>query len=146
MWVPNHRADTEARPYSDRTHNPSLTCPGLRDYKTAYPAIPRRHAMKPTYSTILAFALLFLAGCASNSFMYKDFPVSRGSAEAGTGKTVAFKGSPLQLEGKPLKVGDTLRDAKLAAGDLKLVSLTESKGKVRIISIVPSLDTKVCEH
>jgi thiol peroxidase len=28
----------------------------------------------------------------------------------------------------------------------KLVSLTECKGKVRIVSIVPSLDTKVCEQ
>ncbi len=102
--------------------------------------------MKPTYSTILAFAMLFLTGCATNSFTYKDFPVSKGSAEAGAGKTVAFRGSPLQLEGNPFKVGDTLRDAKLAAGNLKLVSLTEGKGKVRIISIVPSLDTKVCEQ
>jgi thiol peroxidase len=102
--------------------------------------------MKPTYSTILAFAMLFLTGCATNSFTYKDFPVSKGSAEAGTGRTVAFRGSPLQLEGNPLKVGDTLRDARLAGGDLKLVSLTEGKGKVRIVSIVPSLDTKVCEQ
>src|SRR2546422_6856569 len=85
MWVPKHRADTQVRPYGDRTrHNPSLTCPGLRDYKTAYPAIPRRHAMKPTYSTILAIALFFLTGCASNSFMYKDFPVSKGRSEEHT--------------------------------------------------------------
>ena len=102
--------------------------------------------MKPTYSIRLAFALLFLAGCASSSFTYKDFPVSKGSAEAGAGSTVAFKGSPLKLEGTPIKVGDTLRDAKLATGDLKLVSLTEGKGKVRIVNIVPSLDTKVCEQ
>src|SRR5213594_3064451 len=111
-----------------------------------YPATARRYPMKPTYSTILAIALFFLTGCASNSFMYKDFPVSKGSAEAGAGKTVAFRGSPLKLDGTPIKVGDTLRDAKLAGGDLKLLSLTEGKGKVRIISIVPSLDTKVCEQ
>ena len=102
--------------------------------------------MKPTHSTLLACAMLFLAGCASSSFMYKDIPVSKGSAEAGTGKTVAFRGSPLKLDGTPIKVGDTLRDAKLAGGDLRLVSLTEGKGRVRIVSIVPSLDTKVCEQ
>src|SRR5436309_13550917 len=102
--------------------------------------------MKPTHSIIFAFATVFLAGCASSSFMYKDFPVSKGSAEAGTGKTVAFRGSPLKLDGTPIKVGDTLRDAKVAGGDLKLVSLTEGKGKVRIVSIVPSLETKVCEQ
>ena len=102
--------------------------------------------MKPTSSMTLAFTIFFLAGCAANSFTYKDFPVSKGSAAAGAGNTVAFRGSPLQLEGNPIKVGDTLRDAKLAGGDLKLVSLTEGKGKVRIVSIVPSLDTKVCEQ
>ena len=102
--------------------------------------------MKPTHSIIFALATVFLAGCASSSFMYKDIPVSKGSAEAGTGKTVAFRGSPLKLDGTPIKVGDTLRDAKVAGGDLKLVSLTEGKGKVRIVSIVPSLDTKVCEQ
>jgi thiol peroxidase len=102
--------------------------------------------MKPTYTINLAFATLFLAGCTGNSFTYKDFPVSKGSAAAGAGNTVAFRGSPLKLEGNPIKAGDTLRDAKLATGDLKLVSLTEGKGKVRIVSIVPSIDTKVCEQ
>ncbi len=99
------------------------------------------------YSMIaLAGASLLLTACAASSFSYKDFPVSKGSAEAGTGKTVTFRGSPLQLEGTPIKIGDTLRDAKVAGGDLKLVSLTEGKGKVRIVSLVPSLDTKVCEQ
>jgi thioredoxin-dependent peroxiredoxin len=102
--------------------------------------------MKPTHSTILACAVLFLAGCAAGGFTYKDLKVSKDSAEPGSGKTVAFRGSPLKLEGKPIKVGDTLHDAKLATGDLKLVSLTEGKGRVRIVSIVPSLDTKVCEQ
>lgn len=94
----------------------------------------------------LAGAGLLLSGCASGAFPYKDLPVSRNSAAAGTGNTVTFKGSPLKLDGTPVKVGDTIRDAKLATTDLKLVSLTDSKGKVRIISIVPSLDTPVCEQ
>src|SRR5256714_13087424 len=102
--------------------------------------------MKLTSLMTLAFVIFFLAGCAANSFTYKDYPVSKGSAAAGAGNTVASRGSPLQLEGNPIKVGDTLRDAKVAAGDLKLVSLTEGKGKVRIVSIVPSIDTKVCEQ
>ncbi len=104
-----------------------------------------------SHSILISFLALagtgfIWAGCAANSFSYKDFPVSKGSAAAGSGSTVAFKGSPLQLEGTPIKVGDTLRDAKVAGGDLKLVSLTEGKGKVRIVSLVPSLDTKVCEQ
>src|SRR5256885_5517858 len=100
------------------------------------PATARRYPMKPTSLMTLALTIFFLAGCTGNSFTYKDYPVSKGSAAAGAGNTVASRGSPLQLEGNPIKVGDTLRDAKLAAGDLKLVSLTEGKGKVRIVSIV----------
>jgi thiol peroxidase len=88
----------------------------------------------------------FLAGCASTDFAYKDLPVSKTSATAGDGNTVTFKGTPLKLEGPAIKEGDTLRDAKLATNDLKLVDLTEGKGKVRIISVVPSLDTPVCEQ
>src|SRR5438309_10894320 len=92
----------------------------------------------------LAFATFFLTACATSGFTYKDFKVSKGSAEAGTGKTVVFGSSRLQLEGNPIKVGDTLRDAKLTTmpPGFKLVNLTEGKGKVRIVSIVPSLDTK----
>jgi thioredoxin-dependent peroxiredoxin len=92
----------------------------------------------------LAGTTLIVAGC--TSFTYKDLPVSKDSANAGSGNTVTFKGSPVKLEGTAIKVGDTLHDAKLATGDLKLVNLTEGKSKVRIISIVPSLDTKVCEQ
>jgi len=93
----------------------------------------------------LAGAALLAAGCASG-YMYKDLPVSKTSGTAGAGNTVTFKGAPLKLDGTAIKVGDQLRDAKLAGGDLKLVSLTDGKGKVRIVSIVPSLDTKVCEQ
>ncbi len=93
----------------------------------------------------LAGAGLLLSGC-GGGYMYQDMPVSRNSGTAGAGHTVTFKGSPLKLDGTAIKVGDTIRDAKLAGGDLKLVSLTDGKGKIRIISIVPSLDTKVCEQ
>ena len=54
--------------------------------------------MKPIHSIILAFATFFLTACATSGFTYKDFKVSKGSAEAGTGKTVVFGSSHLQLE------------------------------------------------
>ncbi len=100
------------------------------------------------YSMIaVAGAGLLLAGCAGG-YMYSELPVSKSSANAGSGNSVTFKGSPLKLDGTAIKVGDTLRDARLTTTppDLKLVSLTDGKGKVRIVSIVPSLDTKVCEQ
>lgn len=104
------------------------------------------------HRTQVHFSLLALAGTAllatgcAGGFMYKDMPVSKTSGTAGSGQTVTFKGAPFKLDGTAVKVGDTIRDAKLADGDLKLVSLADSKGKVRIISIVPSLDTPVCEQ
>lgn len=93
-----------------------------------------------------------LTGCtgmgrqAETGFMYKNLPVATGSAEAGEGHTVTFKGAPLALAGPGIKVGETLRDVKLAKGDLSLVNIADTKGKVRILNIVPSLDTAVCEQ
>lgn len=90
---------------------------------------------------------LIVAGCAKESeFMYKNLPVAKGSAQAGNGNSVTFKGKPLGLAGPGVKVGDQLRDVKVAKGDLSLVNIAEGKGKIRIINIVPSLDTTVCEQ
>jgi thioredoxin-dependent peroxiredoxin len=79
-------------------------------------------------------------------FSYRDIPVAKETAETGEGATIQFRGSPLPLSGIEVKAGETLRAAPLAQGDLSLVNIQESKGAVRIISIVPSLDTKVCEQ
>src|SRR3989338_3111451 len=58
---------------------------------------------------------------------------------------VTFKGNPLTLIGPELKAGDKAPDFKLLAGDLSEVTLASSKGKTRLISVVPSLDTPVCD-
>src|SRR3989338_11280299 len=58
---------------------------------------------------------------------------------------VTFKGNPLTLIGPELKAGDNAPDFKLLAGDLSEVTLASSKGKTRLISVVPSLDTPVCD-
>jgi thiol peroxidase len=92
---------------------------------------------------------LIVAGCSGrHDFMYKNLPVADGSATAGDGHNVLYKGSPLSLSGNGIKVGDHLRSVKLAQPDLTLVNIADTvgKGKVRIISVVPSLDTKVCEQ
>lgn len=100
---------------------------------------------------VLCLAAAACAGMgqsAESGFMYKNLAVAEGSAAAGEGHSVLFKGSPLMLSGNGVKVGDTLRDVKVAQTDLSLVNITHTKGqgKVRIISVVPSLDTKVCEQ
>jgi thiol peroxidase len=85
-------------------------------------------------------------GAGDDSFSYKNLPVAKTSAEAGEGHSVTLKGAPLSLEGPGIKVGDTLRDASVAKDALTAVNIAQGKGKVRIISIVPSVDTPVCEQ
>ncbi|MDD5226899.1 MAG: thiol peroxidase [Candidatus Omnitrophica bacterium] len=56
-----------------------------------------------------------------------------------------FKGGPLTLVGTELKVGDKAPDFKLIDTGLKPVTLADSKGKTRLVSVVPSIDTPVCD-
>jgi thiol peroxidase len=110
--------------------------------------------MKHWMKTVVIMAVLAVTGCAGtgksadSDFMYKNLPVADGTAQAGEGHSVLFKGTPLMLSGNGIKIGDHLRDVKVAQLDLALINIarTKGEGKVRIISVVPSLDTKVCEQ
>jgi thiol peroxidase len=59
-------------------------------------------------------------------------------------RTTTLRGNPLPLEGKQLNVGDSAPDATLSKDLLNEVKLSDFKGKTRILSVVPSLDTPVC--
>jgi len=56
-----------------------------------------------------------------------------------------LKGNPLTLIGPELKPGDAAPDFKLTDNSLKPVTLKDTGNNVRIISVVPSLDTPVCD-
>ena len=58
---------------------------------------------------------------------------------------ITFKGNPLTLVGNEIKVGSKAPDFKLLTNGLEEVDLAATKGKTRIISVVPSLDTPVCD-
>ena len=59
---------------------------------------------------------------------------------------VTMKGSPLTLVGKEAKVGQKAPDAELVANDLSVVKLSSlTRGKVCLITSLPSLDTPVCD-
>ncbi len=58
---------------------------------------------------------------------------------------VTMKGNPLTLVGTELKVGDQAPAFVALDNDLSPVSLDSFRGKVCIISSVPSLDTPVCD-
>ena len=56
-----------------------------------------------------------------------------------------MKGAPMTLVGPELKVGDAAPDFSLMDRGLKAVTLKDTGNRVRIISVIPSLDTPVCD-
>ncbi len=58
---------------------------------------------------------------------------------------VTMKGNPLTLQGPDIKVGDKAPDFSVLDGELRDVKLSDYKGKIKVISVTPSLDTSVCD-
>src|SRR4051794_5685480 len=57
---------------------------------------------------------------------------------------VTMKGNPVTLVGPRLKAGDKAPDFTCVGAGLSVVTLADTAGKARIFSVVPSLDTPVC--
>ena len=60
-------------------------------------------------------------------------------------RTVTLQGNPLTLVGKEIRVGEPAPDFAVLDNDLNPVDLASFRGRVCIISSVPSLDTPVCD-
>ncbi len=58
---------------------------------------------------------------------------------------ITFKGNPMTLLGTPLQKGDTAPNFAALANNLTPKGPADYKGKVLILSVVPSLDTGVCD-
>ncbi len=58
---------------------------------------------------------------------------------------ITMKGNPLTLVGNEFKMGHAAPEAVLLDNDLKPVKLSDYRGKVVVVSTVPSLDTPVCD-
>lgn len=71
--------------------------------------------------------------------------VFTGLSYAGGKVQVSLHGKPLTLTGTLLQEGQPFPAVTLPDSGLTLTELQSFKGKVTIISIVPSIDTKVCE-
>jgi thioredoxin-dependent peroxiredoxin len=56
-----------------------------------------------------------------------------------------FKGNPLTLIGPELRPGDQAPEFDVVDKTLQPVSLKSTAGSVRVFSVVPSLDTPVCD-
>lgn len=89
----------------------------------------------------MSFILLNLAGCSTAG---PKPTVSRETVNPG--ETITRKGQPVKLIGDPLVIGRPFPSIVLVeAGSMKSVDLSKEKGQVLFLSIVPSIETKVCE-
>jgi thiol peroxidase len=57
---------------------------------------------------------------------------------------ITFGGNPMTLLGALAKEGEKAKDFTVLGNDLKPYKLSDYNGKIRIISVVPSVDTGVC--
>lgn len=59
--------------------------------------------------------------------------------------TITLKGNPIHTVGSLPAAGSKCPDFKLTAGDLSDLTLAAFAGKKKILNIVPSLDTGICQ-
>lgn len=84
---------------------------------------------------------LLLSGCAM-----KKAPIVMDKESATPGTKVSKKGQELELAGTGIMVGQKLPETGLIdAATMQAVDLDDYQGSVLLLSIVPSIDTKVCE-
>ena len=90
---------------------------------------------------LIFFGFLFF-GCATSQ---PQIPFDRASSQPGA--QVTLKGNSVNLLGTPVTIGKPLPSVELVdAMTMKGVNLSSEKGYVLFLSIVPSLDTPVCEE
>lgn len=82
----------------------------------------------------------------TSGFLFKEIPLDKNSARAGEGQTVTMGGHAIALKGQEIKVGDTLRAATLQDPSMQGVAIAGHSGRVRILSVVPALQTPTCEQ
>jgi thiol peroxidase len=87
------------------------------------------------------FSMYLVFGCATTQ---PKIPIDMTSVPPGT--QVAFKGKSIHLLGSPITVGKPLPSVELVdARSMSNVDLSKERGSILLLSIVPSLDTPVCE-
>lgn len=59
---------------------------------------------------------------------------------------ITFKQAPITLAGEQVEVGQTAPDFSVLDNDLNEVTLANYEGQKKLISVVPSIDTGVCDQ
>ena len=94
--------------------------------------------MRPIAICLAASILVFAS-------LYAEVETQEETTVTERANAVTFQGQPLTLLGPELSAGDAAPDATLVANDLSEVSLSDYRDKVCLISVVPSLDTGICD-
>jgi thioredoxin-dependent peroxiredoxin len=71
-------------------------------------------------------------------------PVQAPPAEKERAGLTTFKGNPMTLVGKEVRVGERAPDFRVIDNGMQPAGLNSFQGKIKIITSVPSLDTPVC--
>ena len=96
-------------------------------------------------SLVAALSIALLA--AGPAFAQSKIQHSSESVKAtGDGNSVGMRGRAVELAGASLKVGDKLPSATLVKTDMGTFDIANNGGKVRVLNIVPSLDTSTCDE
>lgn len=90
---------------------------------------------------LLLVCVFFLGACSAPLPL---IPIDSRSVDAGT--QVMRGNDTFPLLGVPLKIGDPLPSVQLFSKNLQSVDLSKLQGEILLISVVPSLDTQVCER
>jgi hypothetical protein len=83
--------------------------------------------------------LLALAACSHSTAA----PIDTRVEETGI---ISSGDKPLTLLGPTLDVGDAMPDVAVSDGKLQPIQLGSLRGKLVVLSVVPSIDTPVCEN
>ena len=94
---------------------------------------------------LIILVIFFLAVLFFALYKIDDLKKTEGNMTSERKSAVTFKGNPITLIGPELKAGEKAPNFKVLAGDLSEVTLDKFKGKTLLISVVPSLDTPVCD-
>jgi thioredoxin-dependent peroxiredoxin len=86
---------------------------------------------------VLSFFVMF-----SSCETMNPIKVSHETVEPG--KSVSFMGQTVSLDGTPIKVGDSFPPA-LMTDSIGKETAIKPDGRVKVIAIVPSIDTPVCD-
>lgn len=90
----------------------------------------------------MGILMLFIFGCATTK---PEIPMDRASATPGD--QVNLRGKSVKLIGSPITLGKALPSVGLVdALTMNPVDLSKERGSVLLLSVVPSIDTRVCEE